>query len=303
MVDIALVSRYLATLAYCTDLKTSGSPRFRPLLPALLSAIAKNKGFVASHKTKMQDSIRVIAKKKQCHATNKAGLLPLWSYGNAAPRAPPSSAARVSALQRCPAPGGSDSQPAEEMRPLLQITSAWGEPLVLAAWNASPAGTHCRWPYARCDTDGHVSGLALARVNVSDPFPDAINGLSSFKQLDVSRNNIADTFPTSLYHCRCYSTLPVLQPFCSGAPRWHRPRSSYEFSWISIVVSLKEHQFGFWTVSLITPSHSLLDLATNFHAAKGGFFAFIPGPLQIPRSMYWSTWLIIDAGIFRVHIK
>ena len=48
------------------------------------------------------------------------------------------------------------SEAVGEAELLLKIKHAWGDPPVLAAWNWSAAttaaGTHCRWPYVRCDT-------------------------------------------------------------------------------------------------------------------------------------------------------
>ena len=40
------------------------------------------------------------------------------------------------------------SQPAaDEAQLLLQIKRAWGDPPVLAGWNASATGARCAWPY------------------------------------------------------------------------------------------------------------------------------------------------------------
>jgi kinase len=84
---------------------------------------------------------------------------------------------------------------------LLRIKSVWGDPPVLAAWNASAGGANCRWTYVQCDTVGRVLSLFLNDIDVSGLFPYVVCSLSSLMHLDISNNNITDTFPTSLYHC------------------------------------------------------------------------------------------------------
>nr|CAB3482181.1 unnamed protein product [Digitaria exilis] len=87
---------------------------------------------------------------------------------------------------------------------LLEIKRAWGDPPVLAAWNASSsaAGAHCRWPYVRCDSAGRVTRLALTNTNVAGPIPNAIGNLSSLVHLNLFNNSIFGVFPTVLYRCR-----------------------------------------------------------------------------------------------------
>ncbi|TVU35158.1 hypothetical protein EJB05_17034, partial [Eragrostis curvula] len=110
------------------------------------------------------------------------------------------------------------SQPADEARLLLQIKRAWGDPPVLAAWNASSAaGAHCNWPYVMCDTaTGLVASLSLGSTNVAGPFPDAVGNLTGLTYLDVSNNNINDTFPASLYRCGSLQFLNLSQNYFGG---------------------------------------------------------------------------------------
>ncbi|XP_022682700.1 receptor-like protein kinase 5 [Setaria italica] len=97
----------------------------------------------------------------------------------------------------------------DDARLLLEIKRAWGDPPVLAGWNASAAGAHCAWPYVACDTAGRVVNLTLASANVAGPFPDAVGGLTGLTYLDVSSNNITGVFPTALYRCSALQYLDL----------------------------------------------------------------------------------------------
>ncbi|KAJ1285339.1 hypothetical protein BS78_03G272000 [Paspalum vaginatum] len=111
------------------------------------------------------------------------------------------------------------SQPAdEEAQLLLQIKRAWGDPPVLAEWNATAAAVaaHCSWPYVACDTAGRVTGLSVANANVTGPFPDAVGNLTSLTHLDVSNNNIAGAFPTTLYRCASLRYLDLSENYLVG---------------------------------------------------------------------------------------
>ncbi|XP_062206816.1 receptor-like protein kinase HSL1 [Phragmites australis] len=108
------------------------------------------------------------------------------------------------------------SQPADEAQLLLQIKRAWGDPPVLAAWNASAAGAHCAWPYVGCDTAGRVTNLSLPSANVAGPFPDAVGRLSSLTYLSVYNNSISGAFPTSLYRCASLQYLDLSQNHLVG---------------------------------------------------------------------------------------
>jgi kinase len=105
---------------------------------------------------------------------------------------------------------------AYEAQLLLQIKRAWGDPPVLAGWNASAASAHCTWPYVACDTAGSVTGLALADANVSGPFPDAVGGLAGLTRLDVSNNNITGAFPTTLYRCASLLYIDLSDNYFGG---------------------------------------------------------------------------------------
>ncbi|XP_066307148.1 receptor-like protein kinase HSL1 [Miscanthus floridulus] len=109
------------------------------------------------------------------------------------------------------------SQPAaDEAQLLLHIKRAWGDPPVLAGWNASAAGAHCAWPYVGCDTAGRVTNLTLADANVSGPFPDAVGGLTRLTHLDVSNNSITDVFPTTLYRCASLRYIDLSENYFRG---------------------------------------------------------------------------------------
>ncbi|PUZ54853.1 hypothetical protein GQ55_5G164600 [Panicum hallii var. hallii] len=118
------------------------------------------------------------------------------------------------ALPRCYL---AQAQPADEARLLLRIKRAWGDPPVLAGWNASAAGAHCTWPYVGCDAAGRVASLTLANANVAGPFPDAaVCGLAGLTHLDVSNNSITGVFPAALYRCSALRYLDVSQNYLGG---------------------------------------------------------------------------------------
>nr|CAB3478252.1 unnamed protein product [Digitaria exilis] len=108
-------------------------------------------------------------------------------------------------------------QPAAGDAPqLLAIKAAWGDPPVLAAWNATAAAALCAWPYVGCDAAGRVANLTLANTNVTGPIPDAIGNLTGLTLLDVSNNNINGSFPTALYRCRSLLYLNLSQNYLAG---------------------------------------------------------------------------------------
>jgi kinase len=98
-------------------------------------------------------------------------------------------------------------QKMDEAHMLLRIKSVWGDPPVLATWNASAGGAHCQWPYVRCNVAGRVSSLSLAGIDASGPLPDAVCNLSSLTHLNISQNSINDTFPIWFYHCGSLQSL------------------------------------------------------------------------------------------------
>nr|CAB3474210.1 unnamed protein product [Digitaria exilis] len=108
-------------------------------------------------------------------------------------------------------------QPAAGDAPqLLAIKAAWGDPPVLAAWNATAAAALCAWPYVGCDAAGRVANLTLANTNVTGPIPDAVGNLTGLAHLDVSNNNINGSFPTALYRCRSLQYLNLSQNYLAG---------------------------------------------------------------------------------------
>ncbi|KAF8751402.1 hypothetical protein HU200_012076 [Digitaria exilis] len=108
-------------------------------------------------------------------------------------------------------------QPAAGDAPqLLAIKAAWGDPPVLAAWNATAAAALCAWPYVGCDAAGRVANLTLANTNVTGPVPDAVGNLTGLAHLDVSNNNINGSFPTALYRCRSLQYLNLSQNYLAG---------------------------------------------------------------------------------------
>ncbi|RLM91189.1 Leucine-rich repeat receptor-like protein kinase PXL2 [Panicum miliaceum] len=118
------------------------------------------------------------------------------------------------ALPRCYL---AQAQPADEARLLLRIKRTWGDPPVLAGWNASAAGAHCTWPYVGCDAAGRVASLTLATANVAGPFPDAaVGGLAGLTHLDVSNNSITGVFPAAMYRCSALQYLDVSQNYLGG---------------------------------------------------------------------------------------
>ncbi|CAL4947499.1 unnamed protein product [Urochloa decumbens] len=106
--------------------------------------------------------------------------------------------------------------PSGEAQLLLEIKHAWGDPSVLAGWNATAAGALCGWPFVTCDAAGRVANLTLANTNVTGPFPDAVGDLSSLAHLDVSNNNIAGAFPAALFRCRSLQYLNLSQNYFGG---------------------------------------------------------------------------------------
>ncbi|EES01457.1 receptor-like protein kinase HSL1 [Sorghum bicolor] len=119
-----------------------------------------------------------------------------------------------SLLPRAAAQSSQPAPAADEAHLLLQIKRAWGDPPVLAGWNASDA--HCAWPYVGCDTAGRVTNLTLADVNVSGPFPDAVGELAGLTYLNVSNNSIADVFPSTLYRCASLRYIDLSQNYFGG---------------------------------------------------------------------------------------
>ncbi|CAO2182934.1 unnamed protein product [Urochloa humidicola] len=116
---------------------------------------------------------------------------------------------RRAAAQPAPAPAG-------DARLLLEVKRAWGDPPVLAAWNATAAGALCSWPFVGCDAAGRVANLTLANTNVTGPFPDAVGDLSNLTYLDVSNNNIAGAFPAALYRCPSLQYLNLSRNYFGG---------------------------------------------------------------------------------------
>ncbi|CAO2178320.1 unnamed protein product [Urochloa humidicola] len=119
-------------------------------------------------------------------------------------------------LPRAAAQASQPPPAADEARLLLEIKRAWGDPPVLAGWNATAAGAHCSWPHVRCDAAGRVASLDLASANVSGPFPDAVGNLSGLTYLNVSSNNITGAFPTALYHCAALQYLDLSGNYLGG---------------------------------------------------------------------------------------
>ncbi|CAO2189740.1 unnamed protein product [Urochloa humidicola] len=104
------------------------------------------------------------------------------------------------------------SPPVGEVTLLLQIKRAWGNPPALAAWSAataSAADAHCRWPYLRCDSAGHVTKLVIVNTNITGVIPTAAGSLSSLTHLDISNICITGMFPTVLYRCRSLQYLDL----------------------------------------------------------------------------------------------
>ncbi|RCV27292.1 hypothetical protein SETIT_5G313400v2 [Setaria italica] len=106
--------------------------------------------------------------------------------------------------------------PAGEARLLLEIKRAWGDPPVLAGWNATAAAALCSWPHVGCDASGRVVNLTLANANVAGAFPDAVGNLSGLTYLDVSNNSIRSVFPSALYRCASLQYLNLSQNYFGG---------------------------------------------------------------------------------------
>ncbi|KAL6616047.1 hypothetical protein ACP70R_038317 [Stipagrostis hirtigluma subsp. patula] len=103
-------------------------------------------------------------------------------------------------LLTCCLPRRGAAQPAAtgEAQLLLRIKRAWGDPPVLAAWNASAAAALCAWPYVACDGAGRVTSLTLQGANLAGPLPGDISGLSGLTYLDVSSNRLTGAIPAEL---------------------------------------------------------------------------------------------------------
>ncbi|CAL4954629.1 unnamed protein product [Urochloa decumbens] len=101
---------------------------------------------------------------------------------------------------------------------LLEIKHAWGDPPVLAGWNATAAGALCSWPFVGCDASGRVANLTLANAAMAGPFPDAVGNLSGLTYLDVTNNNITGAFPkAALYRCASLQHLSLSMNRFGGA--------------------------------------------------------------------------------------
>ncbi|CAO2178324.1 unnamed protein product [Urochloa humidicola] len=109
---------------------------------------------------------------------------------------------RRAAAQPTPAAAG-------DARLLLEIKRSWGDPPVLAGWNATAAAALCRWPFVGCDAAGRVANLTLTNAAVAGPFPDAVGNLSGLRYLDVTNNSITGAFPTALYRCASLQYLSL----------------------------------------------------------------------------------------------
>ncbi|KAL6906168.1 hypothetical protein ACP4OV_003769 [Aristida adscensionis] len=91
----------------------------------------------------------------------------------------------------------------DEAQVLLRVKRAWGDPPVLAAWNATAAAAHCAWPYVECDGAGRVTNISISgAAGVAGHFPDDIGNLPSLTHLVLSNNSMIGAFPTTLYRCR-----------------------------------------------------------------------------------------------------
>ncbi|PVH38056.1 hypothetical protein PAHAL_5G164200 [Panicum hallii] len=123
----------------------------------------------------------------------------------------------VALLPCClPRHAAAQSPPAGEARLLLEIKRAWGDPPVLAGWNATAAGALCSWPFVGCDAAGRVVNLTLANTNVAGSFSDAVGNLSALTHLDASNNSISGGFPTALYRCASLQYLNLSQNYLGG---------------------------------------------------------------------------------------
>ncbi|WVZ68879.1 hypothetical protein U9M48_017760 [Paspalum notatum var. saurae] len=178
-------------------------------------------GEMPSSRPTMNDVLQILVNcSEQVHQKSKTESVPEY---DAAPLLLPSRGSRRKQLS-----DGSEidieeksdfdsiSQPAGEAQVLLQIKRAWGDPPVLAGWNATAAAAHCSWPYVACDTAGRVANLSLANANVTGPFPDAVGNLTGLTHLDVSDNNIAGVFPTTLYRCASLRYLDLSENYLGG---------------------------------------------------------------------------------------
>ncbi|XP_039812629.1 receptor-like protein kinase HSL1 [Panicum virgatum] len=115
-----------------------------------------------------------------------------------------------------PRRAAAQSPPAGDARLLLEIKRAWGDPPVLAGWNATAAGALCSWPFVGCDAAGRVANLTLANTYVAGPFSDAVGNLSALTHLDASNNSISGGFPTALYRCASLQYLNLSQNYLGG---------------------------------------------------------------------------------------
>ncbi|KAJ1285338.1 hypothetical protein BS78_03G271900 [Paspalum vaginatum] len=108
------------------------------------------------------------------------------------------------------------AQPPDEAAVLLSIKSAWGDPPVLAGWNASASAAHCNWPHVGCDAAGRIANLTISGAGLTGPFPDAVGDLTNLTYLDLDNNRISGAFPTALYRCASLQYLDLASNNLTG---------------------------------------------------------------------------------------
>uniref|UniRef100_A0ACD5ZSI9 Uncharacterized protein n=1 Tax=Avena sativa TaxID=4498 RepID=A0ACD5ZSI9_AVESA len=103
--------------------------------------------------------------------------------------------------------GQSSSQPTSgDQATLLVIKNDWGNPAQLASWDPAAHADHCsNWTGVACEGVGRgrvVTGLSLARLNITGGVPASVCDLQNLTSLDLSYNNLTGGFPApALYAC------------------------------------------------------------------------------------------------------
>ncbi|TVU07863.1 hypothetical protein EJB05_41235, partial [Eragrostis curvula] len=86
-----------------------------------------------------------------------------------------------------------------EKTALLNLESDWSKPVALN-WSTSTYKDQCNWRGIIC-TDGFVTSILLAGCELNKPIPPALCSFKNLMYIDLSRNHITGSFPTTLFNC------------------------------------------------------------------------------------------------------
>ncbi|KAF3442967.1 hypothetical protein FNV43_RR16885 [Rhamnella rubrinervis] len=103
----------------------------------------------------------------------------------------------------------------EEQALLMKIKQHFEDSTPLSHWTPSSNLSHCSWPEITC-TDGSVTGLSLADLNVVGSVPPFICDLKNLTVIDLYNNYITDVFPRFIYNCSKLVHLNLAQNIFIG---------------------------------------------------------------------------------------